>query len=69
MFTEEGRFLRSFGHKGVAEGEFYYPRYILITPDDLVYVTDRGNYHIQVFQQNGQFIWQLVMALCSVHEV
>ena len=58
VFTEEGTFLYRFGHKGEVEGEFYYPRYILITPDDLVYVTDGNNNRIQVFQQNGQFIRQ-----------
>ena len=58
VFTEEGKFLYRFGHKGEAEGEFNHPTYILITPDDLVHVTDGGNDRIQVFQQNGQFIRQ-----------
>ena len=57
VFTEEGTFLYRFGHFGVGEGEFYYPRYIVIIPDDLVYVTD-GDNRIEVFQQNGQFIRQ-----------
>ena len=34
VFTEEGTFLYRFGDWGEAEGEFYYPNYILITPDD-----------------------------------
>ena len=58
VFTEEGTFLYRFGHKGKGEGEFNCPSYILITPDDLVYVTDGNNGRIQVFQQNGQFIRQ-----------
>ena len=58
VFTEEGTFQYRFGHKGKAEGEFNHPTYILITPDDLVYVTDGHNDRIQVFQQNGQFIRQ-----------
>ena len=58
VFTEEGAFLYRFGHWGEAEGEFYCPTYILITPDDLVHVTDGNNDRIQVFQQNGQFIRQ-----------
>ena len=58
VFTEEGTFLYRFGHKGEAEGEFNGPIYILITPDDLVYVTDVHNHRTQVFQQNGQFIRQ-----------
>ena len=45
-----------FGHEGRAEGEFSLPTGILITPNDLVYVSD--SYRIQVFQQNGQFIRQ-----------
>ena len=43
VFTEEGTFLYRFGHKGKAEGEFYCPNYILITPDDLMYITDGEN--------------------------
>ena len=57
VFTEEGAFLYRFGHEGKAEGEFHCPNFILITPDDLVHVTD-SNHRIQVFQQNGQFIRQ-----------
>ena len=57
VFTEEGTFLYKFGHWGKAEGEFNHPNYILITPDDLVHVTDE-NHCIQLFQQNGQFIRQ-----------
>ena len=57
VFTEEGTFLYRFGHECEVEGEFYFPRYILMTPDDLVYVTS-DNHCIQVFQQNGQFIRQ-----------
>ena len=56
VFTEEGTFLYRFGHKSKAEGEFSHPTFILITPDDLVYITDGDR--IQVFQQNGQFIRQ-----------
>ena len=67
VFTEEGTFLYRFGHWGEAEGEFYYPTYILITPDDLVHVTD-GNHRIQVFQQNGQFIRQFGDGIVKVPE-
>ena len=67
VFTEEGTFLYRFGHVGKAEGKFYYPTYILITPDDLVHVTD-GNHRIQVFQQNGQFIRQFGDGIVKVPE-
>ena len=68
VFTEEGTFLYSFGHKGKAEGEFNDPARIHITPDDLVYVTDAGNDRIQVFQQNGQFIRQFGNGIVKVPE-
>ena len=42
---------------GEVEGELYCPNHILVTPNDLVYVTDEKD-RIQVFQQNGQFIRQ-----------
>ena len=42
------------------EGELANPNHILVTPDDLLYVTNERNHCIQVFQQNGQFIRQFV---------
>ncbi|MCP4544386.1 MAG: TIGR03663 family protein [Chloroflexi bacterium] len=52
-----------FGQYGVADGRvgqgaFYGPRGITIGFDGQVYVTDTGNKRIQVFDPNGQFVFQ-----------
>ena len=58
VYSENGEFQYSFGSEGSQPGEFMYPEQICIGQDDLLYVSDRGNNHIQVFQQNGCFVRQ-----------
>lgn len=51
-----GKFLRAWGTKGDAVGEFDLPHAIRIDSKGLVYVGDRENDRIQVFNQDGQFV-------------
>jgi DNA-binding beta-propeller fold protein YncE len=51
-----GKFLRAWGKKGDAVGEFDLPHAIRIDSKGLVYVGDRENDRIQVFNQDGQFV-------------
>jgi len=52
----DGTFVREWGHRGTAPGEFHTPH--VITADDAgrLYVTDRENDRIQVFDQNGRVL-------------
>ena len=56
-FSRDGRFVRSWGRKGSAPGEFDEPHDIFVGGSrGWVYVADRRNNRIQVFDQNGTFI-------------
>jgi hypothetical protein len=56
-FTKDGKFIKSWGRKGSAPGEFDEPHDIFIGgSQQRVYVADRKNARIQVFEQDGKFI-------------
>ena len=56
-FSRDGRFIKAWGHKGSAPGEFDEPHDIFIGGSrGWVYVADRKNNRIQVFDQDGRFI-------------
>src|SRR5579871_1488925 len=56
-FTKDGRFIKAWGRKGSAPGEFDEPHDIFIGGSQArVYVADRRNNRIQVFDQDGHFI-------------
>lgn len=54
-FSPNGDFLMSWGTPGVGEGEFNLPHNIACDSDGWVYVADRENHRIQVFDANGTF--------------
>jgi DNA-binding beta-propeller fold protein YncE len=62
-----GRPLFGWGMKGTAPGQFDTPHTIVID-GDLVYVGDRENARIQIFDRNGQFLrqWSLGHPFCLV---
>jgi sugar lactone lactonase YvrE len=53
-FDKNGKFLMSWGKAGRAPGEFNLPHSIAIDKNRRVYVADRGNNRIQVFDENGK---------------
>ena len=56
-FSKDGRFIKTWGHKGAAPGDFDEPHDIFIGGSQgRVYVADRRNNRIQVFDQDGNFI-------------
>jgi DNA-binding beta-propeller fold protein YncE len=56
-FSKDGRFLKDWGRKGSAPGEFDEPHDIFVGGSrGWVYVADRRNNRIQVFDQDGKFI-------------
>ena len=57
-FTRDGRFVRSWGKKGAAEGDFNLPHGIAVDKRGRVYVGDRDNHRLQVFDADGNFITQ-----------
>lgn len=53
-FSKEGKFMSSWGKSGWAPGEFHAIHAIAIDPQGRVFVGDRGNNRIQIFDQNGK---------------
>jgi len=57
-FAPDGKFLLDWGHKGTGPGEFDLPHSVAVDAQGLVYVADRGNSRIQIFDANGKFLNQ-----------
>ncbi len=56
-FNKDGKYIKEWGHKGPAPGDFNEPHDIFIGgSQQRVYVADRINGRIQVFDQDGNFI-------------
>jgi len=58
-FAPDGRHLFSWGHSGTGPGEFNLPHNICCDAEGLVYVADRENHRIQVFDGKGRYIRQV----------
>jgi DNA-binding beta-propeller fold protein YncE len=67
-FDKSGRFLKSWGGKGSAPGQFDQPHAILIDRQGVVYVADRENLRVQIFDTDGRFIksWKFAGLPCGL---
>ena len=54
-YSPDGRHLLSWGESGTDEGHFSLPHNIVTDRDGWVYVADRENQRIQIFDSNGKF--------------
>jgi sugar lactone lactonase YvrE len=55
-FSKDGRFIKAWGKKGVARGEFEMPHSLAMDSRGRLFVGDRGNNRIQIFDQDGKFL-------------
>lgn len=58
-FAADGRFLSQWGRPGRGEGQFNTPHAIAVDAKGQVYVADRQNDRVQVFDGEGRFLRQL----------
>ena len=58
---KNGNWLKSWGEPGVQPGQFSTPHSIALDAQDHVYVADRGNHRIQVFDVDGKFLRQITI--------
>jgi sugar lactone lactonase YvrE len=58
---KDGNWLKSWGEPGDKPGQFNTPHSIALDAEGNVYVADRGNARIQVFDGNGTFLRQIVI--------
>lgn len=57
-FAPDGRFIEAWGRKGSGDGEFNLPYSVAVDASDRVYVVDRGNKRVQVFDADGKYLTQ-----------
>jgi 6-bladed beta-propeller protein len=55
-FTKDGTFIKAWGKKGTGPGEFSVPHAIALDSRGRVFVADRGNKRIQIFDQEGKYL-------------
>ena len=55
-FSKDGKFIKAWGKKGTATGEFDTPHAIATDSQGRVFVGDRSNSRVQVFDQDGNFL-------------
>jgi sugar lactone lactonase YvrE len=57
-FDEDGTFIKSWGGTGRGPGEFDLPHSLVFDAQGLLYIADRNNARIQVFDADGSYIRQ-----------
>jgi DNA-binding beta-propeller fold protein YncE len=57
----DGNWVKSFGEPGSEPGQFNTPHSIAVDAHDKIYVADRGNRRIQVFDTEGKFVRQMTI--------
>jgi len=57
-FSKDGKFIKTWGKKGSAPGEFSTPHSLAFDSKGRLFVADRENHRIQIFNQDGEFLDQ-----------
>jgi len=55
-FSKDGKFLLEWGKRGTGPGEFGLPHNVVVDAKERVYVTDRDNQRIQLFDASGKYL-------------
>jgi sugar lactone lactonase YvrE len=55
-FTKDGKFIKQWGRIGSGPGEFRTPHAMAFDSRGRLFVADRGNHRIQIFDQEGKYI-------------
>ena len=58
-FSKDGKFIKCWGTKGSGPGEMNVPHNIAMDSEGRLYVADRANKRIQVFDQDGKYLDQM----------
>jgi sugar lactone lactonase YvrE len=56
QFDRNGAFIRAWGRKGMGPGEFDMPHDLAIDSHDRLFVADRQNNRIQIFEADGRYV-------------
>jgi DNA-binding beta-propeller fold protein YncE len=55
-FSPDGKFIKSWGKLGVRHGEFRTPHALVFDAKGRLWVTDRGNHRLEIFDQEGTYL-------------
>ena len=55
-FTPDGKFIKSWGTIGVKHGEFRTPHALMFDARGRLWVADRGNHRLEIFDQDGKYL-------------
>ncbi|MEW6322188.1 MAG: hypothetical protein AB1635_14005 [Acidobacteriota bacterium] len=55
-FTRDGKFIKSWGQLGVRHGEFRTPHALEFDAKGRLWVADRGNHRLEIFDQEGKYL-------------
>ncbi len=55
-FTPDGKFVKSWGGLGVRHGQFRTPHALVFDAKGRLWVADRGNHRIEIFDQEGKYL-------------
>jgi DNA-binding beta-propeller fold protein YncE len=67
-FTAQGKYLSQFGARGNGPGQFQLPHNVVIDAKGRIYVTDRDNQRVEVFDADGKYLteWDHVGGVSSL---
>jgi len=68
-FTSQGEYLFSWGESGTDPGQFNLVHSVALDKKGLIYVADRENHRLQVFDNQGKFVkqWVNMHRPCALH--
>jgi sugar lactone lactonase YvrE len=55
-FAPDGKFIKSWGQIGVKHGEFRTPHALMFDAKGRLWVADRGNHRLEIFDQDGKYL-------------
>jgi len=67
-FTRDGKYLGEFGKRGNGPGEFQLPHNAVVDAKGLIYVSDRDNQRVEIFDSQGKYLrqWEHVGGVSSL---
>ena len=68
-YTKDGKFIKTWGKPGTAPGEFNVPHGIAFDSKGRLFVADRANNRLQIFDQDGKFLeeWKQFSRLSGIY--
>ena len=68
-FTGEGKYVSSWGDPGIDAGQFNLPHSVALDKDGRVFIADRENLRLQIFDRQGKFLtmWNNIHRPCGLH--